>query len=178
MTNPTITEDSLKYPERVHVTTDYLVEGSDKGNWNNIWYVSSVYKRHMSPMKHLFTKDVTRLMVEGIISILHSSYQRLIHKTPIHYMHRTEFSLLSRSHFLITTNLKKRKKNFIISYGVDQLEEQGYMVSYGDNNCRIKYMFDNMEEAVEQETTIEEEDEEVSLKATTISWMAILDLWI
>ncbi|GKB97274.1 hypothetical protein Tco_0983411 [Tanacetum coccineum] len=34
------------------------------------------------------------------------------------------------------------------------------MVSYGDNNCRIKYMFDNMEEAVEQETTIEEEDEE------------------
>ncbi|GJU18802.1 hypothetical protein Tco_1146768 [Tanacetum coccineum] len=36
MTNPTITEDSLKYPERVHVTTDYLVEGSDKMQFGTI----------------------------------------------------------------------------------------------------------------------------------------------
>ena len=46
---------NFKYePECVHVVTDFMVEGSDKGNWDNIWYVSSVYKRHMSPMKHLF----------------------------------------------------------------------------------------------------------------------------
>ncbi|GKC81369.1 hypothetical protein Tco_1137086, partial [Tanacetum coccineum] len=43
---------------------------------------------------------------------------------------------------------------------LDQLEEQGYMVNYGDNKCRIKYMFDDIEEAVEQENTMKEEDEE------------------
>ncbi|PWA81139.1 hypothetical protein CTI12_AA188860 [Artemisia annua] len=50
---------NFKYePECVHVATDFMVEGSDRGNWDNIWYVSSVYKRHMSPMKHLFKRMI------------------------------------------------------------------------------------------------------------------------
>ena len=42
---------------------------------------------------------------------------------------------------------------------LDNIEEQGYMVSYEGNKCRVKYMFDNIEEeAFEQENTIEVED--------------------
>ncbi|GJS42729.1 hypothetical protein Tco_0567772 [Tanacetum coccineum] len=31
--------EGLNYPERVHVKTDYMVEGSDKQNWDKIWDV-------------------------------------------------------------------------------------------------------------------------------------------
>lgn len=42
--------EAFKYePERVHMDVDFMVEGSDKGNWDDIWYVSSAYKKHMSP---------------------------------------------------------------------------------------------------------------------------------
>nr|GEX93575.1 Gag-pre-integrase domain, Gag-polypeptide of LTR copia-type [Tanacetum cinerariifolium] len=44
---------------------------------------------------------------------------------------------------------------------IDQLEEQGYMVNYVNNRCKIKYMFNEMPEAVEQEATIEGEDEDI-----------------
>nr|GEU80770.1 ARID DNA-binding domain-containing protein [Tanacetum cinerariifolium] len=39
MPSPVMTEvqERINYPERVHVTTDYMVEGSDNGNWNEIW---------------------------------------------------------------------------------------------------------------------------------------------
>nr|GEX85995.1 ARID DNA-binding domain-containing protein [Tanacetum cinerariifolium] len=89
MASPVTTEvqEKINYTERVHVTTDYMVEGSDKGNWNEIWYVSN------------------------------------------------------------------------------QLEEQGYMVNYVNNRCRIKYMFDDMPQALEQETTIEGEDEDNIFKS-------------
>ncbi|GJT25061.1 hypothetical protein Tco_0894998 [Tanacetum coccineum] len=156
MTNPTITEDSLKYPERVHVTTDYLVEGSDKGNWNNIWYVSSVYKRHMSPMKHLFKRMIQRFKVEGTEE---KEKKFLISYGVGEAFVETNEGRITVSNVLFTPEITLN----ILS--LDQLEEQGYMVSYGDNNCRIKYMFDNMEEAVEQETTIEEEDEESIIKS-------------
>ncbi|GJS84523.1 ARID DNA-binding domain-containing protein, partial [Tanacetum coccineum] len=54
----------LNYPERVHVKTDYMVEGSDKQNWDKIWYVGSAYKNHMSPTKSLFKrlKDNFRML--------------------------------------------------------------------------------------------------------------------
>ncbi|GJW08865.1 ribonuclease H-like domain, reverse transcriptase, RNA-dependent DNA polymerase [Tanacetum coccineum] len=67
MTNPTISkvQETLKYePERVHVTTDYMVEGSDQGNWNDIWFVSSAYKRHMSHTRTLFRRMMERFRKE------------------------------------------------------------------------------------------------------------------
>nr|GEX44875.1 hypothetical protein [Tanacetum cinerariifolium] len=38
---PIVVEDEevFKYPEDVHVKTDYIVEGTDFSNWNNIWYL-------------------------------------------------------------------------------------------------------------------------------------------
>nr|GEW33150.1 probable galacturonosyltransferase 7 isoform X1 [Tanacetum cinerariifolium] len=46
-----------------------------------------------------------------------------------------------------------------------QLLLTGYMVNYVNNRCRIKYMFDEMPEAVEQEATIEGEDEDIIIKS-------------
>ncbi|GKA27191.1 retrovirus-related pol polyprotein from transposon TNT 1-94 [Tanacetum coccineum] len=30
-------EERLKYPENIHVKTDYMIEGTDFSNWDNIW---------------------------------------------------------------------------------------------------------------------------------------------
>ncbi|GJS11227.1 ARID DNA-binding domain-containing protein [Tanacetum coccineum] len=55
---PTIKKvtEKIKYPEKVHVITDYMIEGTDDATWNEAWYVSSAYKNHMCPTRSLFKK--------------------------------------------------------------------------------------------------------------------------
>nr|GEZ04116.1 ARID DNA-binding domain-containing protein [Tanacetum cinerariifolium] len=68
MLKPSVTEvkEKLKYPERVHVITYYMVKGSDNGNWDNIWYISRAYKRHMGPTKSLFKRMINRFKMEDV----------------------------------------------------------------------------------------------------------------
>ncbi|GJW06887.1 ARID DNA-binding domain-containing protein [Tanacetum coccineum] len=110
----------------------------------------------MSPMKHLFKRMIQRFKVEGTEE---KEKKFLISYGVGEAFVETNEGRITVSNVLFTPEITLN----ILS--LDQLEEQGYMVSYGDNNCRIKYMFDNMEEAVEQETTIEEEDEESIIKS-------------
>nr|GEW40739.1 ARID DNA-binding domain-containing protein [Tanacetum cinerariifolium] len=46
----------VKYPKKVHVITNYMIEGIDDGNWNETWYVSSAYKIHMCLTRSLFKR--------------------------------------------------------------------------------------------------------------------------
>ncbi|GJT88890.1 ARID DNA-binding domain-containing protein [Tanacetum coccineum] len=64
---PIVVEDEevFKYPEDVHVKTNYMVEGTNFSNWNNIWYVSNAYKKHMCPTKSLFKRLKNRFRMEG-----------------------------------------------------------------------------------------------------------------
>ncbi|GKC38267.1 ARID DNA-binding domain-containing protein, partial [Tanacetum coccineum] len=158
MTSPMKTEvqERVNYPEKVHVTTDYMVEGSDKGNWNNIWYISSTYKRHMSPMKHLFKRMIQRFRVEGT--------EEKEKKFLISYGVGEAFVETNEGRITIANVLFTPEVTLNI-LSMDQLEEQGYMVSYVNNRCRIKYMFDEMPEAFGQETTIEGEDEDSIIKS-------------
>nr|GEZ23096.1 ARID DNA-binding domain-containing protein [Tanacetum cinerariifolium] len=48
--------EKVKYLEKVHVITDYMIEGKTESYWNEIWYVSSAYKHHMCPTRYLFEK--------------------------------------------------------------------------------------------------------------------------
>nr|GFB55757.1 ARID DNA-binding domain-containing protein [Tanacetum cinerariifolium] len=158
MASPVTTEvqEKINYPERVHVTTYYMVEGSDKGNWNEIWYVSSAYKRHMSPMKHLFKRMIQIFKVEGTEE---NEKKFLISYGIGEAFVETNEGRITISNVLFTPEITLN----ILS--TDQLEEQGYMVSYVNNRCRIKYMFDDMPEALEQEATIEGEDEDSIFKS-------------
>ncbi|GKC15987.1 hypothetical protein Tco_1012769, partial [Tanacetum coccineum] len=157
MPSPVMTEvQKINYPERVHVTTDYIVEGSDKGNWDNIWYVSSAYKRHMSPMKHLFKRMIQRFRVEGTKE---KEKKFLISYGVGEAFVETNEGRITISNVLFTPEVTLN----ILS--IDQLEEKGYMVNYVNNRCKIKYMFDEMLEAVEQEATIEGEDEVSIIKS-------------
>ncbi|GKC70806.1 hypothetical protein Tco_1116689, partial [Tanacetum coccineum] len=42
--------------ERVVINGDYIIEGTDKGSWNSVWYVNSKISKHMTPSKDLFVK--------------------------------------------------------------------------------------------------------------------------
>nr|GEY47407.1 ARID DNA-binding domain-containing protein [Tanacetum cinerariifolium] len=149
-------QERINYPERVHVTTDYMVEGSDKGNWNKICYVSSAYKRHMSPMKHLFKRMIQRFRVEGT--------EEKEKKFIISYGVGEAFVETNEGRITISNVLFTPEVTLNI-LSIDQLEEQGYMVNYVNNRCRIKYMFDEMPEVIEQEATIEGEYEDNIFKS-------------
>ncbi|GKC78885.1 ARID DNA-binding domain-containing protein, partial [Tanacetum coccineum] len=132
---PTVmpTKEKLKYPERVHVITDYMIEGTDYSNWDNIWYIISAYKKHMCPTKSLFKKLKTSFKVEGT-------------------QHEKKFIL---SHGVGDAKVETKDKKFVIPcvlytpettlnvLSFDQLKDQGYVVKYGHNKCSITYMFDD-----------------------------------
>nr|GEZ52034.1 ARID DNA-binding domain-containing protein [Tanacetum cinerariifolium] len=48
--------EKVKYAEKVHVITDYMIEGTSEATWNEIRYVSSAYKQHMCPTRSLFKR--------------------------------------------------------------------------------------------------------------------------
>ncbi|GJT04508.1 ARID DNA-binding domain-containing protein [Tanacetum coccineum] len=48
--------EKVKYLEKVHVITCYMIEGTSDATWNEIWYVSSAYKQHMCQTRSLFRK--------------------------------------------------------------------------------------------------------------------------
>nr|GEZ00164.1 ARID DNA-binding domain-containing protein [Tanacetum cinerariifolium] len=112
-------QERINNPERVHVTTDYIVVGSDKGNWNNIWYVSSAYKRHMSPMKHLFKRMIQRFRVEGT--------EEKKRKFLISYRVGEAFVETNEGRITISNVLFTPEVTLNI-LSIDQLEEQGYMI--------------------------------------------------
>ncbi|GKE63407.1 hypothetical protein Tco_1513774 [Tanacetum coccineum] len=137
MTNPTISkvQETLKYePERVHVTTDYMVEGSDQGNWNDIWFVSSAYKRHMSHTRTLFRRMMERFKKEG------TEEQN---KKSIFSYGVGEAIVETKEGSLVIPNVLYTPEITLNVLSIDQLEEQGFIVTYGNGTCGLKYMFDN-----------------------------------
>ncbi|GJU90789.1 ARID DNA-binding domain-containing protein [Tanacetum coccineum] len=137
MTNPTISkvQETLKYePGRVHVTTDYMVEGSDQGNWNDIWFVSSAYKRHMSHTRTLFRRMMERFKKEG------TEEQN---KKSIFSYGVGEAIVETKEGSLVIPNVLYTPEITLNVLSIDQLEEQGFIVTYGNGTCGLKYMFDN-----------------------------------
>ncbi|GJU90790.1 hypothetical protein Tco_1303213 [Tanacetum coccineum] len=143
MTNPTISkvQETLKYePERVHVTTDYMVEGSDQGNWNDIWFVSSAYKRHMSHTRTLFRRMMERFKMEG------TEEQN---KKSIFSYGVGEAIVETKEGSLVIPNVLYTPEITLNVLSIDQLEEQGFIVTYGNGTCGLKYMFDNEKRPLE-----------------------------
>ncbi|GJW31144.1 ARID DNA-binding domain-containing protein [Tanacetum coccineum] len=133
---PTVNQvdEKLKYPERVHVITDYMVEGTDFANWDNIWYVSSVYKQHMCPTKSLFKRLKYRFRMEGT----EESEKKFIFSYGI-----GEATVETKDRKMVIPYVLYTPKTTLNILSIDQLEDQGYVVKYGHNKCSITYMFDD-----------------------------------
>lgn len=143
-------QEKIIHPEQVHVLTDYLVEGTEKKNWDNVWYVSSAYDQHMSPMKHLFKRMVKRFKVEGV----EEDEKKFI----ISYGVGEAFVDTSNGEILISNVLYTPEVTLNV-LSMKQLEAQGFLVTYGANRCKVKYMFDGFENHGEEGDWIEEQDE-------------------
>ncbi|GJY04131.1 ARID DNA-binding domain-containing protein [Tanacetum coccineum] len=141
---PTVmrTEEKLKYPERVHVKTDYMIEGTDFSNWDNIWYVSSAYKKHMSPTKSLFKRLKNSFKVEGTQ-----------HERKIIFSHGIGEAMVETSEKKIIIPCVLYTPEITLNVlSLDQLMAQGFVVTYGHNKCQISYMFEEDKEGCDGET--------------------------
>ncbi|GJV78060.1 ARID DNA-binding domain-containing protein [Tanacetum coccineum] len=144
-----------KYPESVHVKTDYMVEGSDKGNWNKIWYVSNMYKNHMSPMKSLFK----RLKYGFKLLDIEEDEKKFIFSYGV-----GEAFIETGDKTLVIPNVYYTPEVTLNVLSTGQLESQGYITTHGRNRCRVKYMFDNEENAV----NAQQDDEMICGDSTSI----------
>ncbi|PWA56805.1 bulb-type lectin domain-containing protein [Artemisia annua] len=147
---PSITEGFKYEPEQVHLDVDFMVKGSDKGNWDRIWYVSSAYKKHMCPMKQLFRRMIRRFKVEGT----EEKERKFIVSYGV-----GEVNVETEEGDLVISNVIFTPEVTLNVLSLDQLEEQGYVVSYERNRCIVRYMFDGKEQDHMQENFTQEEDE-------------------
>nr|GFA21002.1 ARID DNA-binding domain-containing protein [Tanacetum cinerariifolium] len=144
-----IVAEKIKYPEQVHVITEYMIEGTDDATWEEVWYVSSAYKNHMCPTKPLFKK--------------------LKYKFKMIEKEETEKKFIF-SYGVGNVTVEAREGNFVIPnvhytpeftlnvLSLDLLEEQGYRVKISNNKCNLHYKFDEARTGKAQEERFTEDD--------------------
>ena len=129
-------ETPFKYePTTVHVSTDYLIEGSDLGSWDSFWYVSTSYKQHMTPMKCLFRRMKQRFKVEGT----EEEQRKFIVSYGV-----GEAVIETHMGRLLIPNVVYTPEITLNVLSLEQLKNQGYYVSLNGNKAKVWYMFDHM----------------------------------
>nr|GEY23191.1 ARID DNA-binding domain-containing protein [Tanacetum cinerariifolium] len=128
-----------------------MVEGSDEQNWNKIWYVGSVYKNHMSPTKSLFK----RLKNSFKVLDKEEDERKFIFSYGV-----GEAIVETKDGALVILNVYYTPEITMNVLSTEQLENQGYVMTYDRNRCGIRYMFDNEEGMVDaqQDSVITCED--------------------
>ncbi|GKB41731.1 ARID DNA-binding domain-containing protein [Tanacetum coccineum] len=135
-------KERLKYPKNVHVKIDYIIEGIDFSNWDNIWYVSSAYKKHMGPTKSLFKRLKNSFKVEGTQ-----------HERKIIFSHGIGEAMVETIEKKIVIPCVLYTLEITLNVlSLDQLMALGFLVTYGHNKCQISYMFEEDKEGCDGET--------------------------
>ncbi|GJT05593.1 ARID DNA-binding domain-containing protein [Tanacetum coccineum] len=118
------------YRERIKISGDYLVLGTENGCWNEFWYVNPTISKHMSPTRYLFHKTKECFFVEE-------------HKSNLLY-----------THGIGGIELTTKDTNYTIPYvsyvpeininvlSMKQLILQGFEVEIMGDKCNITHMFD------------------------------------
>ncbi|GJR65745.1 ARID DNA-binding domain-containing protein [Tanacetum coccineum] len=117
-------EERVKYPEKVHIITDYMVEGTDDASWDRIWMVG----KEETERKFIFSYGVGEVTVD------------------------------TRDRNLVIPCVLYTPETTLNVIGIDQLEDQGYIVKYNNNKCSLHYMFDEARTKITQEEETKEDD--------------------
>ncbi|GKC22119.1 hypothetical protein Tco_1024269 [Tanacetum coccineum] len=162
---PTIKKvaEKIKYPEKVHVITDYMIEGTDDATWNEAWYVSSAYKNHMCPTRPLFKKLTYKFkMIE----------KEEIEKKFIFSYGVGDVIMETKEGNFVIPNVHYTPEVTLNVLSFDLLEEQGYVVKISNNKCNIHYMFGGARIGKAQEENLTEDE---GLKDVVIEHNKFLD---
>ncbi|PWA98622.1 ARID DNA-binding domain-containing protein [Artemisia annua] len=137
-------KEAVKYPANVHVLVDYMVENTDHGNWNQIWYVSHSYDFHMCPTVGLFCDLQHRFKMVGV----EENVRMFI------------FSHGIGSALVKTINGEIRIGNVqytpevtlnVLSYKM--LEAQGFNLEISGNRCKLRNRYEDEPGYVKMEST-------------------------
>ncbi|GKA50172.1 ARID DNA-binding domain-containing protein [Tanacetum coccineum] len=141
--------EKVKYPEKVHVITDYMIEGTDDANWNETWYVSSAYKIHMCPTRQLFKNLKYKFeMIE----------KEEIEKKFIFSYGVGDVIMEAKEGNFVIPNVHYTPEVTLNVLSIDLLEEQGYIVETSNNKCSIHYMFGRPRTGKAQDESFTEDD--------------------
>ncbi|GKB59400.1 ARID DNA-binding domain-containing protein [Tanacetum coccineum] len=125
--------EKVKYPEKVHVIADHMIEGTNDETWDRVWYVSSAYKYHMCPNRLLFKKLDYKFKMIG---------KEEVEKKFIFSYGIGDATVKGKDKDLVISNVQYTPEVSLNILSMDQLEEQGYIVKYNNNKCTLQYMFD------------------------------------
>ncbi|GJR62499.1 ARID DNA-binding domain-containing protein [Tanacetum coccineum] len=118
------------YRERIMISGDYLVLGTENRFWDDFWYVNSTISKHMSPSKHLLYKMKECFFVEE-------------HKSNLLYTHGIggiELTTEDTSYMIPYVSYVPEININILS--MKQLILQGFEVEIISKKCNITHMFD------------------------------------
>lgn len=121
----------IEYPESIHLSTDFMVEGTDEQDWKQIWYVSNRINRHVCCNMSHFSKLKEKFMVEKNEEQKKFIFIHGIGEVQIKI--GTEVFIIPGVHYTpeITLNI----------LSASQMEAQGLELIFKGNRCKPVPMF-------------------------------------
>ncbi|PWA55799.1 cytochrome P450, ARID DNA-binding domain, Zinc finger, CCHC-type [Artemisia annua] len=121
----------IAYLETIHLSTDFMVEGTDEQGWNQIWYVSNRINRHVSSNMSLFSKLKEKFSIEKI-----EEQRKLI------FVHGIgEVQIKIGSEILIIPGVHYTPEVSLNILSATQMEAQGPELTFKGNMCKPIPMF-------------------------------------
>ncbi|GJU92230.1 ARID DNA-binding domain-containing protein [Tanacetum coccineum] len=122
---------SVKYPEFIHFRTRGIIDGTDKGSWDDFWYISNTSNKHMTANLKFFLNlkeefIVEKLEKQGKFLFTYGIGEVLIENGEGTYM-------IPGVHYAPEVTLN------ILSIGL--LRQQGFEISSNEDRCTLAYMF-------------------------------------
>ena len=141
------------YPEKVHIFGDYVVQGRDKEDWNNIWYVSKIHKFHMCPRRVLFNDVKYKFKMIG-----KKEYER---KFIFSYGIGTA-TIKTENGDIVVRQVQYTPEVTLNILSLDLLEKQSFSVKNIDTSCSIHHMY--YDEETSMQIPLEEEHKRLGQK--------------
>lgn len=152
-TNNQSTAEGVRYPEKVHIIADYMVEGSNEYTWDQVWYVSCSFKFHMCPRRELFEDLHYKFKMVG---------KEEIEKKFIFSYGIGDARVNTKDGDMVIGKVQYTPEVTLNVLSYDLLEEQGYTLQINNNICTIKYMYDEKIDGTEKkgdnQVVLEEND--------------------
>lgn len=125
--------EKARYPEKVHVIADYLVEGSSDKTWDKVWYVSCKFNFHMCPRRELFENMQYKFKMVG----KEETEKKFIFSYGI-----GDARVCTNEGEILVRGVQFAPEVSLNMLSYDLLIEQGFKIEIHNTHCTIKYMYD------------------------------------